>query len=365
MRADDTLHIGVDGRELLGRPTGVGRHLRNTLAVWHGDPNWPHRLTIFVPSDPSDVLRSTFPRFVWHVSHGSGGTLWEQTRLPAALRRAGVHVLFAPAYTAPVLARCPVVVLIHDVSFFAIPASFPWRERWRRQVLTRRAARQASVIVTVSAFSAREIVRWLEVPESRIQLAPAGAPAARRVARARRPPLVLYVGSIFERRHVPELIQGFALARRAVPDARLRIVGDNRTSPRIDVLALAESLGVRGAVEWKAYVDEEELDHSYAAARAFAFISDYEGYAMTPMEAISHGVPVVLADTVVAREVYADGAVFVSPHPEAIATALVALLTDDAAHADVLARGRARLAHYSWTTTATVIRTALEDAARP
>jgi glycosyltransferase involved in cell wall biosynthesis len=144
----------------------------------------------------------------------------------------------------------------------------------------------------------------------------------------------------------------------------LRIVGDNRTSPPLDVRGLAESLGVGSSVEWQQYVDEATLDRSYAAARAFAFLSDYEGFAMTPMEAIAHGVPAVLADTPVAREVYGHGALLVPPNPAAIAAALVTLLTDDAVHAAVLARGREQLTRYSWTATAAVIRAALEKAAR-
>ena len=49
---------------------------------------------------------------------------------------------------------------------------------------------------------------------------------------------ILFVGSIFNRRHVPELIEGFArLARSRTRTSRLEIVGDNRTSPRVDLAA--------------------------------------------------------------------------------------------------------------------------------
>ena len=40
---------------------------------------------------------------------------------------------------------------------------------------------------------------------------------------------------------------------------------------------------------------------------------------MTPLEALAHGVPAVLLDTAVSREVYGGGAIRVAPSPRAIA----------------------------------------------
>ena len=49
----------------------------------------------------------------------------------------------------------------------------------------------------------------------------------------------------------------------------------------------------------------------YARASVFAFLSEYEGFGLTPLEALAAGVPPVVLDTPVAREVYGDAAVFV------------------------------------------------------
>jgi glycosyltransferase involved in cell wall biosynthesis len=84
---------------------------------------------------------------------------------------------------------------------------------------------------------------------------------------------------------------------------------------------------------------------------------------MTPMEALAHGVPLVLLDAEVSREVYAAGAAYVSLEPAAIGDALTRLLTDDRAHAALREAGRARLSHFSWPHSAGVVRRALEEAA--
>jgi glycosyltransferase involved in cell wall biosynthesis len=95
----------------------------------------------------------------------------------------------------------------------------------------------------------------------------------------------------------------------------------------------------------------------------FAFLSDYEGFGMTPLEAIAHGVPPVVLDTPVSREVLGSAARFVSPAPADIAKALAELLTDTSAAASLAAAGRACLARFSWARSAEVIRQALEAAA--
>jgi glycosyltransferase involved in cell wall biosynthesis len=174
---------------------------------------------------------------------------------------------------------------------------------------------------------------------------------------------VLYVGTLLNRRHIPDLLQGFAVAQTRVPGARLVLVGANRTHPRLDVGALAARLGIAGRVDWRGYVSEAELDRLYSSARVFAFLSDYEGFAMTPMEALARGTPAVMLDTPVTREVYGDGARRVQATPDEIGESLALLLVDDAAHAAVLAAGQARLRDLSWGRTAATILRALEEAA--
>lgn len=359
----ERLTIGVDARELAGQPTGVGRYLAGVLRAWAGR-GLPHRIHLFLHAPPPAWVTALPLDLVVDISPAAvAGTWWEQTVLPRAVRHASADVLLAPAYTAPLRSPCPTVLIVHDVSFFAQPAGFRWREGLRRRLLTRAAARRAAAVVTVSAFSADEISRWLGLPREGIVLAPQGAPPWRGgPPAAAREPLILSVGTLFTRRHVPELLTAFAAVAARIPGARLVLVGGNQTHPPIDPIALAGTLGVTDRVTWKTYVTDDELDALYASARAFAFLSDYEGYAMTPMEAAARGVPAVLLDTPVAREVYGDGAVLVPLAIPAIADALVTLLTDEAAHARHADAAGARLAHYTWERTAATLRQTIEAA---
>jgi glycosyltransferase involved in cell wall biosynthesis len=157
------------------------------------------------------------------------------------------------------------------------------------------------------------------------------------------------VGSIFNRRHVPDLIRAFAPIGRSRPGAALDIVGDNRTCPREDVRRTIESEGLQTIAQWHEYVSEQQLGELYRRARAFAFLSEYEGLGRTPLEALAAGVPAMLGDTAVARESCGDAALYV-PFGNIGATtrALEALLFDDDTRARLLAAAPSVLARYSW-----------------
>jgi glycosyltransferase involved in cell wall biosynthesis len=364
--ASRPLHIAVDGRELLGRPTGPGRYLREVLRCWSqpavSSPS--HRYTIVSPAEPGALSDTFGARVAWHVEPATAaGTLWEQRQLPRALTRAGADVLFAPAYTAPLRAGCPVVLAIHDVSYFVHPEWFSWREGLRRRWVTRAASRRAHTIATISQFSRAEIHRVLGIPLERIVLAPPGAPADVVPAQAPASTTVLFVGSLFQRRHPQKMVEAIALASRDVGEVRLILAGDNRTSPRLDPVALATAAGVADRVTVREYVSEPELAELYRHARVLLYLSDYEGFGIPPLEALAHGVAPVVLDTAVSREVYGDAAVRVAADPRAIAQAIVRLMREPHAHATIIAAGRAQLARYSWNDTARTLTQALERAA--
>jgi glycosyltransferase involved in cell wall biosynthesis len=99
----------------------------------------------------------------------------------------------------------------------------------------------------------------------------------------------------------------------------------------------------------RAYVPEADLAALYSRARAFVFLSEYEGFGLTPLEALASGIPIVVLDTAVAREVYGPAARYVrAPDPRLIEQALEEAIYDESARARILAAAPAVVSRYSW-----------------
>jgi glycosyltransferase involved in cell wall biosynthesis len=373
------MRIGIDARELTDRPTGVGRYLANILDAWAAMPEAAaHSYVLYRPEESARASSDTGPSPLAITPRSVGGgrrSWWEQVRLPAALRRERLDVLFAPGYSAPVLAGVPVALTVHDLSFLAHPEWFRWRERTRRHWLTTLSARKAACVLTDSQFSKSEIVRLLRVPPARIRVVPLAA-ARRRLTTAALPaeqrgalstgrdPIVLYVGSIFSRRRLRDLIKAFAIVARTHTELTLEIVGDDRSHPHEDLPAIAAAAGVGDRVNIRAYVPDETLADLYSRAAVFAFLSEYEGFGLTPLEAMAYGVPPLVLDTEVAREVYSDAALYVPREDlDEAADALRRLLYDEAARRSVLEKAPAVLSRYSWEKTARATLLVLEEVA--
>jgi glycosyltransferase involved in cell wall biosynthesis len=341
------MRIGIDARELSGRATGAGRYLAGLLTAWSSDERARRHEFVLYSAEPLAVPLDS-RRFQTRLVQGAG-TWWEQIRLPKVAASDHLDVFFSPAYTAPLVQKAPTVVAIHDLSFAAHPEWFTAREGLRRRWLTRQAARRARAIVTISEFSRGELIERFDVPPSRIHVIPPGVTAPRVGATPERQAKVLFVGSIFNRRHVPDLVRAFTPIARAHPEATLDIVGDNRSYPYQNLLSVVTLENLDGRVRWRQYVGDDDLWTLYGSARAFAFLSEYEGLGLTPLEALAAGVPAVLLDTPVARESCGEAAIYVKIGDMAGTTgALEQLLFDEAVRRSLMAAAPATLARYSW-----------------
>lgn len=359
------LHVVIDARELAGHVTGAGTYLLQMLRQWAGRPDVTLTLISHAPLAPAvDAIPHLAASRVVRPD-ATGGTLWEQIVLPRAIAASGADVLLAPAYTAPLTTRIPVVQVVHDVSFAAHPEWYPQPGRLRRNIVSRRAARRAAAVVTISEFSAGEIRRYFGVPSNRLHVIPPGAPPKAAAADhvRDREPLITCVGSIFNRRHVPALIEAAALLARA--DARLFLAGANRTWPHHDIRAHIASSSAASRITWREGASDGDINHMLARASASCWLSEYEGFAMTPLEGLAYGVPPVLLDTPVAREVYADAALYVDrPDPRAVAAMLDTLLADVTLREDLVGRAAALWTRFDWGRSASRLLETLREAAR-
>jgi glycosyltransferase involved in cell wall biosynthesis len=301
------------------------------------------------------------------------GALWQELRLPGAAHSDRLDVFFSPAYSCPLRLRVPRVTAVHDLSFFSWPQDFAWLDAARRRLLTGASIGASARIVTISDFSRREILARFPDATSRVVAIPVGcdddlpAPPSREEALGRLAapgPCVLAVGSILSRRRLPTLLDALRLLRRLEPAPLLDVVGENRTHPRLELPALVAARGLGSRVRLAGFVSEARLADHYAAADAFVFLSEYEGFGLPVLEAMARGVAVVTSARPATGEIFGDAALLVDPaDPVAIAAALRSILEDRARRDDLVARGRRLASRFSWKDAAARTMDALRGAA--
>ena len=290
------MRIGIDARVLAGTPTGVARYLSALIEHLPTSVKREDVLELFadrpLPSGtPATVLRWPLP---------GGDPAWRQFRLGAHLIRPRVDVLFCPFYTIPLVARVPTVVVIHDVSFAARPEWFSAKARVAF-ALVGPSARRARRIITVSEFSAGEIVRRLGVRRERIHVIPPGLdprwlrPVVAEERRAAREwlgfagPYALHLGAVTARRNLDLVVRAFS---RVMLEARLVVVGP-AVPPAPDVDELAREGGIADRVIRRAWAQETILRGLLAEAAVLVYLSEYEGFGLPALEALAVGTPVL------------------------------------------------------------------------
>ncbi|MGH9082550.1 MAG: glycosyltransferase family 4 protein [Acidimicrobiales bacterium] len=253
---------------------------------------------------------------------------WEQLVLPRVLRAAGVAVHHGPHYTMPERSRAPVVVTVHDCTFFDHPE---WHERSKVVVFRRAirvAARRAAVIVCVSATTAERLRHFCPV-EAPLVVAPHGVDHSRFAPQAPVPgadegtlrrlglepgrPYILFVGTVEPRKDVPGLVSAFGRVADAHPDAMLVIAGrDGWGGHEVD-RALASVGPARRRVLRTGYVPDDAVPGLLRQAAVVAYPSLAEGFGLPALEALACGAPLVTTTGTAMAELAGPAALTVRP----------------------------------------------------
>lgn len=189
-------------------------------------------------------------------------------------------------------------------------------------VLERRmmANSSASWFLPVSSIAADALLREYNVDPARIRVVRPGVDferfsspdraACRAEVRARHgigpdDLLVLFVGMNFEVKGLDALIAAMAQARRARPEAGIRLLVVGRGDER-KYRSLARDHGVADAVAFAGPV-ADGVERYYRAADVFAMLSSFDTFGMAVLEAMAAGLPVIVSPNVGAKDLVEDG----------------------------------------------------------
>jgi glycosyltransferase involved in cell wall biosynthesis len=231
------------------------------------------------------------------------------------------------------------------VTFHGHQLVWPEFVRWRRgvtvrssHILEREVLRRGDVINAQSETIRRffvnvygpEIGRKIRVVPNGVDLTKFKLSASVKAACPTSRPTVLFVGTLTRRKGVDILVRAAPKILSRKPETVFQIVG--RGPQLVNLIALAERLGVRGSFAFDSQAPDERLSEYYGSAHVVVLPTYAEFFPLVPLEAMAMAKPVVSTKVMGPMDIIQDGktGILVEPgEPERLAEAIIHLLEND------------------------------------
>ncbi|MDP6963819.1 MAG: glycosyltransferase family 1 protein [Planctomycetota bacterium] len=257
------------------------------------------------------------------------------------------------------------VLTIHDLAFIRAPQGLPAKWIADRHKLVPPSAHRAHRIITVSEFSKSDIVEHFQVDPDLVQaiyhgISPGLEPPKNIDADRERlkerysidQPFVLYLGTLQPNKNIEGLCAAFQLLKKEGYPGKLVLAGAkgwlfDEMWQRICDRNHDQDVLLTG------FVDSEDIPRLYGACDVFALVSFLEGFGIPVIEAMACGAPVVAAHACSLIEVTSNAGLLVDPHDERdIADALLTMIDNAEFREEMISRGLAHAATFTWRRTA-------------
>lgn len=235
-------------------------------------------------------------------------------------------VFFYPNFQSPIPGRARaggprVVNVIHDVQFAYLPSLFNESVRQELFETFTEARDNADEIIFISEAARSQFLEKIGTPRSgRVIYNPVAVRKIRPLVAPGTHRYLLAPIHHHPHKNFSGLLNFFAeLASR---DQSIELVMTGQGDARVMALARSLPAEIRNRVRHLGYVERRQLDALYGGAAAFVSLSRFEGFNMSAAEAALHGVPLLLSDLPVHRELYSREACFLDPDRPSVDSAL-------------------------------------------
>jgi glycosyltransferase involved in cell wall biosynthesis len=360
------VHVLLDATAVPADRGGVGRYLDELVPELD---QLGVRLTIAAQARDAELFAGLAPQadvapVPLALASRPRRMAWEQTGLPALIRRVHPDVVHSPHYTMPLATRTPVVVTLHDATFFTTPELHLRSKAVFFRTAIRVAARRAAALVTPSKATRDEVVRLVGADVRKFHVAYHGVDHERfhqvpadDAARLRATldigdaPYIGFLGTLEPRKNVPALIRGWVRACEGLdaPPA-LVLAGGKGWDDAIDdaVAAVPDHLTVRRP----GYLPLDDLPGFLAGAQVLAYPSLGEGFGLPVLEAMACGATVLTTRELSLPEVGGEAVAYCGTDDASIGTELRALLDDDARRTALADAAVTRARTFTWAAAA-------------
>jgi len=229
-------------------------------------------------------------------------------------------------------------------------------------IIMERTCRRADMIVTVSEYSKKEIIKYLKINPQKIQVIPCGVDLERYTGTCEEKDIVqarqtykipeeyfLYVGTLEPRKNIERLIEAYAQLVKCLEEAPALVIGGKKGWMYDQIFLLVKEYGIESRVFFTGYLDDAAVPLLMKGAVAFLFPSLYEGFGMPPLEAMACGVPVISSNAASLPEVVGDAGILIDPYNvKELSEAMERVLKDGEMRNMMRRKGLLQVQNYTW-----------------
>lgn len=352
------MRIGIDARILGYRQAGIGQYILR-LIEYLGKLDHTNTYTLLQSrKDGTEYIDQPnfHRRMMWTPSHHR----LEPWLLSLETFAMGIDLLHSPDFIPPFLRSYRSVITVHDLGFLLFPYFVP-EDAAHHYGKIDQAVKRTDHIIAVSHSTKRDITKLLGAPEEKITVIheaankiyrPIEDEAALQQVRDKYnldKPFILFVSTIEPRKNLPTLLKAFRhLLDDYRADAILAVAGQKGWLYQ-NVFDLVDELQLNDNVNFLGRVPLEDLPLLYNAAVVHVHPSYYEGFGLTPLEAMACGTPTIVSDVSSLPEVVGDAGLLVDPDEvEELTVAIWRVLNDGELREMLCEKGLKRAQQFSW-----------------
>jgi glycosyltransferase involved in cell wall biosynthesis len=353
------MRIGIDARLVFYNRAGIGQYilqLVEALAQLH--PKNDEFVLLQSRKDKACIIHSNgfVRKSLWTPSHNR----FEQPALSFEVSRLKLDLLHSPDFIPPFKRNCKSVITIHDLAFLLYP-HFLTKESARYYGQIDQAWRKTDHIIAVSEATKQDSIKMLGVPEKKITVIHEAAnPIYRQVSLEIAQQhvkkqykidkdFILFVSTIEPRKNLPGLLHAYQQLREKYKRDELLVLAGSKGWLWEEVYETVADLNLENQVLFLGRVPSADLVYLYNAARVLVHPSFYEGFGLTPLEAMTCGTPAIVSNTSALPEVVGDAALMINPHDlDGLTVAMWRILTEKDLRKDLIQKGLKRAAKFSW-----------------
>ena len=349
--------IGIDGNEAnVEHQVGVSVYTSRLLYHFSQLANENEQFVVYLRKKPIASLPKENDYFKYVVVNGS--FLWSQIFLPLELYLHNqIDIFFAPAHYAPRYCPVPIVVTIHDLSYFYFPNEFLKKDLYQLKNWTAYSVKKAKRLIAVSKTTKKDIVKWYGIPDSQIDIVYNGF--EKKIDRdepvtvldkynLHENQYILYVGTIQPRKNLKTLIKAFGIFTKTNPGYKLVLTGKKGWLYDETLEAAQEQLKTKEIVI-TGYETDENVIELYKHAFCYCLPSLYEGFGIPVLEAMSNSCPVITSHSSSLPEIGGDACLYFNPQDEKdLVEKFEQLQQNEQLRKDLIKKGKERATLFSW-----------------